>query len=89
MTEIDLPSLQLIRLGKWTMLGRDDPNCCLVLRSRHLLYCNLIIPDLPVLSYLESLDMSFSFPRIVTIESIFVFDIEYIRFAESKLSLAP
>lgn len=43
MTDIDLPSLQLIQLGKWTMLGRDDVTSCLVLRSKHPLHYSILI----------------------------------------------
>ena len=35
MIVIDLPSLQSIQLGKYTLEGRDDSSCSLVMRSNN------------------------------------------------------
>ena len=35
MIDVDLPSLQSIQLGKWTLAGRDDDSSSLTLRSNN------------------------------------------------------
>ena len=70
MSEIDLPSLQSIQLGRSALCGnRFDVSCSLIMRSKkkHLAFTNV---DLPQLSSLINDDgYSFFYPRSVTLES--------------------
>ena len=41
MIDVDLPSLQSIQLGEWTLSGRkDDSSCSLIMRSNNELIQN-------------------------------------------------
>lgn len=67
---VDLPSLQVITLGEFALVGRyDNPLSSLVMRS---MFCTLLYYelDLPALEVLSSQGKSFSSPHIITLESM-------------------
>ena len=68
---IDLPSLQSIHLGWWTLRGkRDDDSSSLTMRSTNEMVSKWWNVDLPNLSSINSNGYSFNNPRSVTMESI-------------------
>ena len=71
MISIDLPSLQSITLGAWSLLGKGgDYSCSLVMRSNKELQI-IIDLDLPNLTSINSRGDSFRYLCSLTLESIF------------------
>ena len=68
MIDVDLPSLQSIKLGKGSLGGRDGDSYSLTMRSNNEIEWNDWI-DLPKLKTIESEEYSFYWPRWLTLES--------------------
>ena len=70
MIVLDLPGLQSIQLGEWTLYGKEDNDLCsLTMRSMKEIMKHLLDLDLPRLTSIISVGNSFCSPRLLTLES--------------------
>ena len=75
--DVDLPSLQSIRLGLHALQGRNISSCSLKMRSMNNMIVMICFIDLPNLTCIDnSQKYSFYEPRVVTLESLYL-TIEY------------